>query len=233
MGLTHPPFCWDLGPREQHVAGILGQAGYETHLFGFQHVTTRLDRLGFHTAPTACAESGDGNALGCTVAQQVADFLGKPMSNRPLYMEVNLEEPHRPFDQGGAVPDDGKGVFVPSYLPDDSASREEMAALQGAIRQADAAVGKILALVDGAGLRKNTLVVLMADHGIAMPRAKCTLYDSGIEVALIVRWPEAGLDSGRVYSEMVSNLDVLPTMLENTPPDPLFGAERARTAQSL
>src|SRR5438270_13746335 len=45
MGLTHPPFNWDLRPEERHIAHILRAAGYETHLFGFQHVSVDPDRL--------------------------------------------------------------------------------------------------------------------------------------------------------------------------------------------
>jgi N-sulfoglucosamine sulfohydrolase len=49
---------------------------------------------------------------------------------------------------------------------------------------------------------------------LAMPRAKCTLYDPGIEVALLARWPAGGMTGGRVQSQMVSNIDILPTLLE-------------------
>ena len=41
MGLAHPPFGWDLHPGERHLAQLLGDAGYDTHLFGFQHVSAR------------------------------------------------------------------------------------------------------------------------------------------------------------------------------------------------
>jgi arylsulfatase A-like enzyme len=56
-------------------------------------------------------------------------------------------------------------------------------------------------------------VIFATDHGAAMPRAKCTLYDPGIEVALLWRWPGT-LPGGRVISEMVSNVDVTPSLLE-------------------
>src|SRR5947209_3447483 len=47
MGLTHPPFGWDLHPDERHIAQILREAGYDTHLFGFQHVSLSDQRPGF------------------------------------------------------------------------------------------------------------------------------------------------------------------------------------------
>jgi arylsulfatase A-like enzyme len=105
-------------------------------------------------------------------------------------------------------------VSVPDYLPQDAASHEEVAALQGAIRQADRAVGAIAESLERAGLSRNALFVFTADHGLAMPRAKCTLYDPGIEIALILHWPEGAVEGGRALRPMVSNLDVLPTLLE-------------------
>src|SRR5262249_10596262 len=92
--------------------------------------------------------------------------------------------------------------------------REEMAALQGAVQAADRAMGRVLNALDAAGLAETTLVVFTADHGLAMPRAKCTLSDPGIEVALIVRWPGGGFRAGSTVSPLISNVDVLPTLLE-------------------
>ncbi len=216
MGLTHPPFNWDLAPGERHIAQILAAAGYETHLFGFQHVSHSPQRLGFNHLHgfdrlTGCHEQPP---LGGRVSGEVVNFLGGIDDSVPLYVEVNLEEPHRPYDQGGATPDDSRGVYVPAYLPDGPAARREMADLQGAIRQVDEAIGTILTAIDDAGLQQNTLVLFAADHGLAMPRAKCTLYDPGIEISFLMRWPVAGLSGGRVVDEMISNIDILPTVLE-------------------
>lgn len=214
MGLAHPPFDWDLHADERHIAGILRDAGYQTHLFGFQHVTPHPARLGFDELHgfdqlRGCYEP----ALGAPVAERVAALLADPLPDRPLYLEVNLEEPHRPYDQGGATPDEERGVWIPPCLPEGAAAREEMAALQGAIRQADRAIGRMLAALDAAGLAGSTLVVFLADHGLAMPRAKCTLYDPGIEVALLLRWPDGGIAGGRTCPHLVSNVDLLPTLL--------------------
>jgi arylsulfatase A-like enzyme len=215
MGLAHPPFRWSLGPDERHMARLLADAGYETHLFGHQHVSPNARGLGFQhlhgfDGITGCHEP----ALGRNVVRRLEAFMAQPRSSSPLYLEVNLEEPHRPYDQGGAVPDDSTRVTVPGYLPRTDAARQEMAAFQGAVRQADAAVGRILDLLERSENAGNTLVVFSADHGVAMPRAKCTLYDPGLEIALLFRWPGGGLTGGRRVSEMVSIVDVLPTVLE-------------------
>ena len=208
MGLTHDTFGWDLAPGERHVAALLADEGYETHLFGLQHVTTDVGRLGFRHIHR--------RGLGRDVATDVETVLGQGFAGSPLYLEINLEEPHRPYNQGGVRPDASFGVFIPPYLPDTDASREEIAALQGAINEADRSVGRVLAALRAAGLHDETLVLFTTDHGIAMPRAKCTMYDPGISVAMIVRWPAGGVPPGALVSPMISNVDVLPTLLAAT-----------------
>ena len=77
----------------------------------------------------------------------------------------------------------------------------------------DAAVGRILAGLRDAGLDENTWVIFTNDHGAAMPRAKGTLCDPGIEVTLLTRWPAQGIAGGRVAPELLSNVDMVPTIL--------------------
>ncbi|MDQ3911626.1 MAG: sulfatase [Actinomycetota bacterium] len=206
MGLSHGPFGWELNPDERHAASLFTQYGYETHLFGLQHVTQHVERLGFDRVHS--------QGLGREVATKVASFLRGPLPENPLYIEINFFEPHRPYDHGGVEPDTSDGVVIPPYLPKDAAGHEEMAALQGAIREVDGAVGIILEALDDSDISESTLLIFTVDHGIAMPRAKCTLYDPGLEIALIVRWPVGGIGEGRTVPELVSNVDVLPTLLE-------------------
>jgi arylsulfatase A-like enzyme len=58
------------------------------------------------------------------------------------------------------------------------------------------------------------LVIFTVDHGIEMPRAKFTLYEPGLHVPLILRWPAGGIFGGKVYSHLTGNVDVLPSLLE-------------------
>ena len=209
MGLAHSPYGWRLDPRERHVAHLLADAGYSTTLVGMQHLIERgsARELGYQRVlPVAPA---DEEAIAA-----VALLRDLAAGGRPFYLEVGFEEPHRPYDFGGAQPDQSRGVAVPPYLPDLPEARQDLAAFQGAIRQMDRGVGTILAALDELGIGDSTCVVFATDHGAAMPRAKCTLYDPGIEVALLWRWPVAGLYGGRVVSELVSNVDVTPSLLD-------------------
>lgn len=223
-GLAHSPFSWRLHPDESHLAAILKTAGYDTALCGVQHLTSTREvaGLGYDVY-----RIDDPVRPAPELAEEAAAYLRATRRHeRPFYLEVGFYEPHRPYDWGGATPDAQHGVGVVDYLPDDDAAREEFAALQGSILQLDNAVGEILAVLEQEGLAENTWVIFAVDHGLAMPRAKCTLYDPGIEAALIMRWPAAGLAGGRRYDYLVSHVDVVPTVLEAlglTPTQPLHG----------
>ncbi len=206
LGLVHGGFRWELQPGERHIASLLAELGYRTHMFGTQHVTSYPERLGFHyRAPGNVARK---------IASDVVSFIENRNSKEPFYAHVGFFEPHRPFDHGNVPPDDSMGVFVPSYLPNDDAARSELAEMQGAIKHVDQQVGLILEALDRKGLAENTITVFTVDHGIPFPRAKCSLYDSGIEVALLMRWPTGVAVAGRVFEELISNVDLLPTLLQ-------------------
>jgi arylsulfatase A-like enzyme len=86
-------------------------------------------------------------------------------------------------------------------------------------RRLDEGYGRILDLIDRAGLAENTLIVCTTDHGVAFPFMKCNLTDHGIGVMLIMRGP-GEFRGGNVSDAVVSQIDLLPTLCE------LAGVER-------
>jgi arylsulfatase A-like enzyme len=208
MGLIHDNFAWDLNPGEQHLADILQSAGYRTGLIGIQHETLHPEKHGFADLKQKWEPCEK-------VAQTSVKYLNEiSKTSQPFYLQVGFWEPHRKFDWGGATPDDSKGVTVPPYLVDSPSARREFAEFQGIIRKVDRAIGTILKAIDDNGLVENTITIFTADHGIPFPKAKCSLYDPGIEVAFIIRWPDRGWGGNRTFSELISNVDYLPTLLE-------------------
>lgn len=206
MGLAHHGFDWELSPSSPHTAAILGAAAFETHIFGMQHVSLHPERLGFHHEHPP----GHGNATGHLIAAAVEQVLGAAPRNQRLYLEINFEDTHRPYP----LVDSSLPVDIPGYLPPGPEAESELRALQVAIRDMDAAAGRVLAALHKAGRAERALVIFTTDHGLAMPRAKCTLYDPGLEVALLMRWPEGGIGGGTTRPDLVSNIDVLPALLE-------------------
>jgi N-sulfoglucosamine sulfohydrolase len=222
MGLCHADFAWDLNPDEQHLGQILGQAGYVTAGVGVIHET--------RDGPKRCGLQHYANASN---AQRAADeavallkrLAGRP--DRPFYMQVGCVEPHRlggrdKMDSdhmgflGDHIQEDRSwGVTVPGYLRDTEGTRTEVAELQGAVRYMDEHMGRLLAGLRELGLEANTLTIFTTDHGVALPRAKCSLYDPGLGVAFLLRWPSReGWHGGVRRSEMISNIDYLPTVLD-------------------
>lgn len=216
MGLAHNPFNWRLHDGEQLTAQRLHAHGYTTALIGVQHLTNRPEDLGYDVV----VRRGPAQQMG----EAAAAFLrSRSEIQQPFYLEVGFFEPHRPYNWGGATPDDGKGSALPPYLPESVEAHQEIAALQGIIRAMDQGVGIILNTLHELDMEQDTWVIFTTDHGIAMPRAKSTLYDPGIETALIMRWPAAGLQGNLSLSQMVSNVDIAPTILEgvgiSSPPE--------------
>src|SRR5437899_619554 len=144
LGLAHAPYGWRLDPSIPHTAQVLGAAGYNTTLVGMQHLIERGSayELGYTTVlPVAPAyEEADATVA---LLRELAN------TEQPFYLEVGFEEPHRPYDFGGAQPDTSRGVAIPGYLPNAPESRQDLAAFQGAISQMDTGVGRILSALDG------------------------------------------------------------------------------------
>jgi arylsulfatase A-like enzyme len=74
-------------------------------------------------------------------------------------------------------------------------------------------MGLILQALEEQELREKTLVICTTDHGIAFPRMKCNLHDSGTGVFLMMRGP-GGFEGGKVIDAMTSHLDIFPTICD-------------------
>ena len=74
-------------------------------------------------------------------------------------------------------------------------------------------VGSVLRALDDAGLTENTLVLFATDHGASFLHSKGTLYDGGVKVACMMRWP-GHLPAGGSVTTLTSHVDIVPTLLE-------------------
>ena len=119
----------------------------------------------------------------------------------------------------GKVPEvvDPQDIVVPPYYPDTPTVRADMARHYNNIAYMDVEVGAILSSLEAAGLLDTTIVIWTTDHGDGLPRAKRELYDSGIKVPMIIRWPEAyrpaGVMRGAVDQRLISFVDLGPAIL--------------------
>ncbi len=108
-------------------------------------------------------------------------------------------------------------VVLPPYYPDEPGVREHLADHYDNVQVMDRQVGQILARLEALGRLDRTIVLWTTDHGDPLPRAKRELYDSGLQVPLIVRWPAgrmpAAYNAGDVDDRLVSFVDLAPTIL--------------------
>jgi arylsulfatase A-like enzyme len=107
---------------------------------------------------------------------------------------------------------DPASVIVPPYYPDSPVIRKDMARHYDNIALMDAQVKEILEQLKEDGLEDSTIVFFYSDHGDGLPRAKRWIYDSGIKVPLLIRYPDLW-KAGTVSDELVSFIDFAPTVL--------------------
>ncbi|HME50418.1 MAG TPA: sulfatase [Mycobacterium sp.] len=208
VGLAHHGWEYRAGVRT--LPQILGDAGWYSALFGMQHETSYPARLGFD-------EFDVTNSYCEYVVPKAQEWLTQSApfeGGDPFLLTAGFFETHRPYPRDRYRPADPSAVEVPGYLPDTPDVRGDLAEFYGAIEVADTAVGRLLDTLAETGLDASTWVVFFTDHGAAFPRAKSTLYDAGTGIAMIIRPPSGRGIAPRVYDELFSGVDLVPTLLD-------------------
>lgn len=147
------------------------------------------------------------------------DWRGRA-PGQPFFAYVTLLDSHESQLFGDAPTEtDPATVTVPPYLPDTPRVRRDLARYYDVVAIVDAKVGALLTRLEEEGIADETVVVFLSDNGRGLPREKRTVYDGGIHMPLIVRWP-GHVAPGSVRDDLVSFIDLAPTMLA------LAGVER-------
>jgi arylsulfatase A-like enzyme len=145
------------------------------------------------------------------------EFFEARPANKPFFLQFNFLDPHLPVSSRELNPFarqyDPQTLILPEDFPDTPAFREDYALFLGLVSRLDHDVGRVLDILDEKGLRENTLVVLVGDNGAAVFRGKGTLYERGIRVPMIVRWP-GKVKPGTTSQALISGEDLAPTMLD-------------------
>jgi arylsulfatase A-like enzyme len=152
-----------------------------------------------------------------------AHWRNRPDKSQPFFAVFNIELTHEsqafpssPARKGKPLVTDPATIQVPRYYPDTPLVREELARMYDNIADMDTQVGGILRQLEEDGLTDNTVVFYWSDHGDGVPRAKRSLYDSGLRVPLMIRWPRSlggGPAPGSASDQLVSFVDLAPTVL--------------------
>jgi N-sulfoglucosamine sulfohydrolase len=185
---------------------VLTAAGYRSGLVGkFGSRVPEHAPFDFEVLPTELKHGRDVEAI-ARAARRFFEQVGE----QPFFLLVGFADAHEPLPSVVARPP--QEIRVPPYLPDLPDVRRSLARYQTAVERLDRGVGLVLDELERAGRDQDTLVVFTSDNGPAFPFAKSTLYDAGVRMPLVVRWP-GRVAPGRHSEELVSFADLRPTLL--------------------
>jgi len=131
----------------------------------------------------------------------------------PFCLFACSNEPHSPWNKGDPSRYDAGKLKLPPYFVDTAETRENMVRYLAEITYFDWQVGECLALLDKYALAENTLVIVVSEQGSSFPFGKWTCYDTGLQSAMVVRWPRK-VAAGTVSDALVEYGDVLPTFID-------------------
>ncbi|HEX7862827.1 MAG TPA: sulfatase [Verrucomicrobiae bacterium] len=103
-------------------------------------------------------------------------------------------------------------AILPPYYPDTPIIRRDWANYHDLVSVVDYRIGETLKKIEEAGLTENTIIIFFGDHGRGLPRGKRWVYDSGIRVPLIIKWP-GKIKPGTVREDLVTFVDLPATVL--------------------
>lgn len=140
---------------------------------------------------------------------------GDRAAGQPFFATCNFGEPHRwvwdPWEKL-ATHIDPRTIKLPAVYPDDPTMRSSYAKYLDFIVELDRKLGRVLERLEAEGLLDNTIIFFFGDNGRTMYRGKQWLYDGGLRVPLIARYPKQ-FEPGSVNKDLVSLIDLAPTCL--------------------
>lgn len=210
----------------QHLVNFLNRNDFNTALCGIQH------EAGIYTDHEAGAKtigykqdiSADNTDLSeeelvkwdYENAWKVKEWLEDYQDDQPFFLSYGLFSTHRKFPPEGhqdKAKIDPKYVNPPAPLATDRPIREDYSGYLKSATWFDESFKVVINAIKEAGYYDNSIIIFTTDHGIAFPFSKCTLFDTGIGVSLIIRVPGSNMD-GEEVEGLVSQVDIFPTLCD-------------------
>ncbi|WP_248924311.1 sulfatase [Paenibacillus hamazuiensis] len=218
FGLAH--LGAQLDDYSKHLVPFLGGNGYETALCGIQHEAPEAEMIGYDRIlgnPDFDMSVFDFDSVSWDVynAEAAAEYIrGRGGRGNPFFLSFGMFNTHLNFPK--AAPSlETAYLMPPSLMHDNEANRRLWAEYLTSAEAADRCAGIVLQAIEDAGIADETLVIFTTDHGLPFPQMKCSLFDAGIGVSLIMRTPQRHR-KGEAVDAMVSHLDLFPTICEMT-----------------
>ena len=231
--LAHPDWQKHLPLDEITIAEALKQEGYKTASFGKWHLSQEKtppkslpfnpDKQGFDEHIVTYKPSGhmkqdwqtpedDGHNVEL-ITQKSLTFMEDNIDTR-FFLYVSHNTIHEPLIER-------KGTIEKHRNKADTELDENNPIIGAMIERLDQSVGRLMAKLDELDLADNTVFVFYSDNGglekdadqTPLRGGKANLYEGGIRVPFIVRWP-GHVRPGTLNDSLVSSIDVFPTILE-------------------
>ncbi len=187
-----------LPPDQRFVSSYLKEAGYTTG----------------HMLKTHYGENGNNQFDWYGSSVNEFDSFLDLADDTPFFLWVGFRDAHRPYSQGSIdQPHSEEDAVVPPFLADTPETRADLALYYDEIARMDSQIGAMVRELKNRDRFDDTLIVFFADNGAPFPRAKGSLYDSGIKTPLIFCWPSQ-IRSGTTFSGLTSVIDLAPTLLD-------------------
>lgn len=186
------------------------EQGYEVVSLGkTAHGATLGPKLGFdYIIPDIGAHPVDDSKL----MGDVETYLNEPKSEKPKCIFVGDRRPHSPWYHPSIYPLANDPSY-PEYLVDDVESREMWGSYLTDVTSMDETMGKVEKKMREYFGGDDFIFMYTSDHGAGWPFNKASLYDGGIRVPMIVRWPGNVKKNVRTDA-MVSWIDIIPTFVD-------------------
>jgi arylsulfatase A-like enzyme len=179
--------------------------------YGIKPIPHLLEEAGYYTATMIGAKTD------CNFTTSRKLFMGKSWRERkegqPFYVQATFGGTHRSFVRDPERPIDADKVKLPPYYPDLPLVRRDWANGLETVQVVDRQVGTLLQQLEDEGLADSTIVFFIGDHGRCHIRGKQFLYEGGVHIPLIVRWPRH-IKPDSVSNELVSTLDICQTIVK-------------------
>jgi len=224
-----------LSTRETTIGDIFKGSGYKTGYIGKWHSGGLGDAyhpnfrgfdefVGFRAGGSSyfnwdleyngVTKNTDGRYLTDVLTEEAVSYIQR-QKNEPFLLHVAYNAPHGPFE---ALEEDLK------TFSDKGSFTDHVSTIYAMIKRMDLGIGRILETLKKLNVDKNTIVMFSSDNG---PQMKCdnhtkrfncgfkgskgSIYEGGIRVPLIIRWPD-GLQGGEHFHDLIHSTDWLPTL---------------------
>jgi arylsulfatase A-like enzyme len=235
--VVRPHAPWGLPLAERTLAQAMSEAGYETAITGKWHLGEfkpdylpmhrgfdhqyglwfgaidyfthkRGPDLDWHRDDQPCDDKGYSTDL---IAKEACRLIAAKDPNKPLYLYLPFNAVHAPHE----APE--------SYIKPFDKLTGVRKTYAGMVAAMDEGVGKVVAALEAAKIRDNTLIIFSSDNGGPNPgkvtdngplrTGKGTIYEGGIRVCACVNWP-GHIAAGKMIAEPLQGVDWYPTLIK-------------------